>query len=132
MKETFGFDPEKFFTWVSNMPAPLLAVIGVLMVGFALKRTKKFPNDFIPLLLVVVVGPALLLAARFGVMRFVVEGMVYAGLVWLAHGQLWKRFAPRFLGEHSRQPFEDDTQFLSKSDVQPASQPESPPTNPGT
>lgn len=124
-------DLQRLFDWVGKLPPWGLTVVGVLMVGFALKRTKKFPNDFIPLVLIAGVGPALLLAASYGFLRFVVEGMVYAGLAWLLHGQLWKRFADRFLG-HSGQPFEDDTQVLSKSDAQPASKPGSPPINPGT
>lgn len=69
-----------FFQWVSELPPQAITCVGVLLIGYALKRTKRFPNDLIPIFLIVIVGPLLYALSRYGMARFVVEGMVYSGL----------------------------------------------------
>ena len=99
---------DKFFQWVSELPPPAITCLGILLIGFALKRTAIFPNDLIPIFLIVVVGPGLYTLSRYGLARFAVEGMVYGGLVWLMHKQVWKRFiAPKLGLGKDVEPFDD-------------------------
>lgn len=97
MKDLIGFDVSKFFEWVGALPPAPLTCLAVLLLGFALKRAQWVPNNRIPLLLMAI-GPCLLILARYGLMRFVVEGMIYSGVVWLFHAQIWKRFIAPKLG----------------------------------
>lgn len=108
MLDFLGSDVDKFFNWVATAPPGILATVGVLLVGFALKRTKRFPNDMIPIFLMVVVGPCLFIMAKYGMARFYVEGMVCAGIVWLLHAQIWKRFAGRFFPGSVMEGFDTD------------------------
>lgn len=117
MQEVFGIDIGKFFDWVSGAPPPILATLGTLLCGFMLKRLDVLPNKYIPGILMLAVGPGLLLLARYGLARFYVEGMVYAGIVWLFHAQIWKRVAP-LVGIKS-EGFETETVEKPKPSDQP-------------
>lgn len=93
LKDLIGIDVGKAFDWVASLPPAPLTCLAVLLLGFAIKRTEWIPNRSIPLVLMIV-GPILLILARYGLMRFAVEGMIYSGVVWLFHAQIWKRIAP--------------------------------------
>lgn len=101
--------------WIENMPAWLLTVIAILLVGYALKRIKTFPNYFIPLA-IMALGPVFLILSRYGMMRFVVEGIVYAGTAWMLHAQIWKRFVAPHLGKDAGEGF--DTAEIRKTDTE--------------
>lgn len=114
MKELIGFEPAKFFEWVAALPPEPLTVIAVLMLGYALKRAEWVSNKAIPLVLMVA-GPIFLIVARYGLLRFVVEGIVYAGAAWIFHAQVWKRFIAPKLGGASG-GFDSDPEAFKKTE----------------
>lgn len=80
---------------ITGLPVGLLTVVVTLIIGFTLKKTRRFPNDLIPLA-VIVCGTVSSVAIRYGFGRFIVEGMVYSGLAWMFHKFIWKAFIARF------------------------------------
>ena len=98
------------FTWVEGLGAGPLTCIAVVLLGYALKRVDTFPKSYIPITLILF-GPVILITAKYGMMRFVVEGMVYSGAVWMFHAQVWKRF----IASKGFEPgFESDPELIRK------------------
>ena len=106
----------KLFGEIERLPVWSLTVAVTLIIGFTLKKTKRFPNDMIPMG-VLLFGTAASVAIRYGFGRFIVEGLVYSGTAWLFHKFIWKLFVARFFpGKDVDKEFDTNPE-LKKSDV---------------
>lgn len=86
----------KLFSGIERLPVWSLTVLVSLVIGFTLKKTKRFPNDMIPIG-VLLLGTCASVAIRYGFGRFIVEGLVYSGTAWMFHKFIWKNVVKVFI-----------------------------------
>jgi len=91
-----GFDVGKVLTWLDEAPPSVLCLVGVLVIGFGMRKAEWIPNNRIPMVLMLVVGPALYIMASYGIARFYVVGVSISGIVWLCAPLIWKKLSKRF------------------------------------
>lgn len=105
---------------IAKLPVGLLTIVVTLIIGFTLKKTKRYPNDMIPIG-AIALGTISSVAIRYGFGRFIVEGMVYSGLAWIFHKFIWKAFLERFpIFKGASKEFDTNPE-LKKTDVPPDS-----------
>lgn len=80
-------------TYLDGAPVYVVTCLGCLIVGYALRAAKRFPNDAIPLCVIGAGGLIYLLMApvadgqtlRGWVVKSIVCGMFWGLVTWLAH-----------------------------------------------
>jgi hypothetical protein len=102
---------------INNAPSAVLTLLLCIAAGYLWKSIKVLPNKFIPAV-VMVVGGAALMALQWKTtehLRAFVVGFFIGFVAWLIHNQVIKRIAKRF-GLDSGDDEDDD---LSKPTVKP-------------
>ena len=109
-----------------GLPGIALVALFCLLVGYALKLCKRFPNEGIPLVLVILGGALLPLISdfrgsplplRIWLVRNVLVGMLIGLCTWLAHKLIIKRIEAKipwvaeFLGDTEQAPPKPDTKL---------------------
>ena len=88
---------------LAGAPASTLIIIGCIILGFVLKRIKIFPNDAIPVV-VVLTGAVLYpliaddrndLPLRVWIIRNALLGLAHGFAAWLIHNQVLSRIMPK-------------------------------------
>lgn len=85
---------------LEGAPAVLLVVLSAIVLGYVLKRFKSFPNDAIPIVVILwggVVYPLIAdanndLTLRVWLVRNVAIGLITGFVAWIFHNQILKRF----------------------------------------
>ena len=122
---------------IYGYPAWLIVALACLIVGFCLKRWSRFPNEAIPLAVILFGGlfmammapdhPAKVSSLRWKATNFLV-GVLIGFFVWLFHNKIWKAALARYPILGSVVP-SFDTEAIKRSDVTAALQPEKSPVN---
>lgn len=103
--ETALEELSKFLSSLYGAPAAILVVLSCLVVGYGLKFIKRFPNDAIPLTVILwaaVFYPIIAddkndLSLRVWLVRNVLFGLVCGFIAWLMHNKLLSKLEDRFL-----------------------------------
>lgn len=97
---------------VAGLPACALTVAVCVVAGYALRLIKKFPNDGIPLVVILLGGVLYPLIAdanntwtlRVWIVRNAGIGLVFGMAAWLLHNQILKRIEDRYFPGTSSPP----------------------------
>lgn len=89
---------------LEGSPAVLLVVLSAIVLGYVLKRFKTFPNDAIPIVVILwggVIYPLIAdanndLTLRVWLVRNVAIGLITGFVAWVFHNQILKRFLNKF------------------------------------
>ena len=92
---------------LGGAPAGLLVMFGCIVLGYCLKMVKRFPNQAIPLAVILfgaVVYPIIAdtnnaFTLRVWLVRNVLIGLVIGLLAWMLHNQVIKRIEGKIRGK---------------------------------
>jgi hypothetical protein len=91
---------EDAIKFLVEAPTPLLVVIGCIVIGYILRFVPAFPNNGIPLVVIIMGAmlyalmappPDALLTHRGWLLRNILVGLALGCLAWLVHNQALSR-----------------------------------------
>ncbi len=90
---------------LEGAPAIILVALSAIVLGYVLKRFKTFPNDAIPIVVILwggVVYPLIAdanndLTLRVWLVRNVTIGLITGFVAWIFHNKILKRYLDRFI-----------------------------------
>lgn len=118
---------------IQGLSAAALVALSCIVVGYALRFIKRFPNDGIPVVVILWGALAMLfiadprattMPARIWTARNIMVGLIIGALSWLVHKIVLSRIENLIA---SKVPSMAGTTFFNQKDTQP-----NPPADPGT
>ncbi len=100
---------------LEGAPAIILVILSAIVLGYALRRLKRFPNNGIPVVVILwggIVYPLIAdanndLTLRVWLVRNVTIGLITGFVAWVFHNKILKRYLDRFIVKDDSEANED-------------------------